>query len=422
MKANYSPGPVPKEALDYFRAKGIKPGFSHLDVWREEHASAFTVAKAMEVDLLQDIRGELDRALAEGRTFEDFKKSLAPKLQEHGWWGKGEVIDPLTGKRRLAQLGSPRRLRVIYETNMRTARAAGQWERIQRTKQSHPFLLYQLGPSREHRPEHVGFHGLLLPVDDPFWGTHMPPNGWGCKCRVRQISKVEAGRLERDGISAPEPEQEINPETGLPTGHLQRSRFPVRTKAPAIRTREWTNKRTGEVHQVPEGIDPGWDYNPGLRGRLRSSLDLAIEKLDAALTSDAVSTARQLVGGPSFEQWARDPRGDFPVGVLKAEDAALVRAKVRAVRLSPESLGKQQRAHPELMPDEYARVQDALEQGERIQEGERNLIYILEDEGYVSVVKATATGEGLFLTSLRRLSSNELKRDMELTRLRSKKR
>jgi hypothetical protein len=32
---------------------------------------------------------------------------------------------------------------------------------------------------------------------------------------------------------------------------------------PIITTREWTNRRTGEVMDVPTGIDPGWDYNPG---------------------------------------------------------------------------------------------------------------------------------------------------------------
>ena len=26
---------------------------------------------------------------------------------------------------------------------------------------------------------------------------------------------------------------------------------------------EWQNKRTGAVEQVPEGIDPGFDTNPG---------------------------------------------------------------------------------------------------------------------------------------------------------------
>ena len=67
------------------------------------------------------------------------------------------MIDPETGETREVELGSPRRLKTIYSTNMRTARAAGQWERIQRTKATHPYLLYELGPSGEHRPEHVAW-------------------------------------------------------------------------------------------------------------------------------------------------------------------------------------------------------------------------------------------------------------------------
>ncbi|MDH5524452.1 MAG: hypothetical protein OEY01_10740 [Desulfobulbaceae bacterium] len=39
----------------------------------------------------------------------------------------------------------------------------------------------------------------------------------------------------------------------------------IQTKAPRQEeTYEWIDKRTGEVHQVPKGIDPGWDYNPGM--------------------------------------------------------------------------------------------------------------------------------------------------------------
>lgn len=37
--------------------------------------------------------------------------------------------------------------------------------------------------------------------------------------------------------------------------------------------------------------------------------------------------------------------------------------------------------------------------------------------GYVLVVKATLTGEGLFITSLRRLSREEFRRDLEIKRL-----
>lgn len=163
------------------------------------------------------------------------------------------------------QLGSPRRLRVIYETNLRTARAAGQWERIQDAKDALPYLLYTLGPSREHRPEHVKWHGTLLPADDPWWNDHMPPNGWGCKCRVRPVSQREYARLQDTGVQAPP-----TAETQLPGGSRTAAKVPVQTTAPPSPTVPWENTRTGETIQVPVGIDPGWDYNPGAR---RAHLD-----------------------------------------------------------------------------------------------------------------------------------------------------
>jgi len=265
MPTPFISSPPPADALAWFRAKGLKLGFDYRDVWREEHAIAFTVAKIMQLDVLADVRTAVDQALAEGQTFRDFQKRLTPVLQEKGWWGIQEMTDPLTGEVKQVQLGSPRRLRVIYDTNLRTARAAGQWERIQRTKESLPYLLYTVGPSREHRPEHLSWHGTLLPVDDPFWRTHFTPNGWGCRCRIRQVSHWEYERLLKNGIPAPATRatQEIDPKTGLPTGRHAGARVPVSTTAPKTSLVEWTNKRTGEVQKIPRGIDPGWDYNPG---------------------------------------------------------------------------------------------------------------------------------------------------------------
>jgi len=251
-----TPGPVPKEALAFFRAKKLKPGFDYRDVWREEHATNFTVAKAMNLDVLNSIRDEVDRALADGITFREFGRSLKPRLEKLGWWGVKDRLDPVTGEVRTVQLGSPPRLRTIYQANLRTARAAGQWDRIERNRQSHPYLLYRLGPSENHRAEHVAWDGLLLPIDDPFWAAHMPPNGWGCKCHVRQVSKREYERLKATGRYL--------------------------TEAPPTRTREWINKRTGEVTRVPVGIDPGWDTNPGRVARLAQGLETATSKINAA--------------------------------------------------------------------------------------------------------------------------------------------
>ena len=123
------------------------------------------------------------------------------------------LIDPKTGKKTEAQPGSPHRLKVIDDTNLRTARAAGQWQRIEETKEVSPYLLYETVPSLKHREQHLAWAGLVLPVDDPLWHTHMPPNGWGCKCRVRPITQSQT---KRRGVShtpalTPTPAKRVSP-------------------------------------------------------------------------------------------------------------------------------------------------------------------------------------------------------------------
>lgn len=228
------PGPVPVEALQFIQNKGLKASFSWLDIWREEHAHNFTVAKAMQVDVLQSINDEVLKAIENGTTLAQFQKDLTPTLQKLGWWGRLELADPTTGEIIDAQLGSPRRLKTIYRANLRSARSAGQWHRAQRTKQALPYFKYSLGPSKVHRPEHEKWDQTILPVDHPFWDTHFTPNGWECKCRIRQISQVE---MQRKGLQI--------------------------SADPKVKLVEFVNQRSGEVVKVPEGIDPGWDTNPG---------------------------------------------------------------------------------------------------------------------------------------------------------------
>ncbi|BBV67840.1 phage protein [Klebsiella sp. STW0522-44] len=252
---------IPKEALAWLKSKKLTPGFDYRDVWRDEHSIGFTVAKLTQLDLLQDVKSVVEEALEAGQTFAQFREALKPMLVKRGWWGVQMMKDPLTQETRPVQLGSDRRLRTIYDTNMRTARSAGQWQRIERTKRAMPYLIYTLGPSREHRQEHVQWANLCLPVDDPFWKTHTGPNGWGCKCGVRQISKYEYQQLVQNGIASNV--QQLD-DGGNPTGQIRRETIPVRTEAPDIKRVKWVNKRTGEEELVPDGIDPGWDYNPGL--------------------------------------------------------------------------------------------------------------------------------------------------------------
>ena len=245
---------TPAEITNYFDQKKLVPGFSWLDVFGEEHAHAFTVAKAVETELLGAFQNTLSGAIKDGLTFEEWKKQLEPELKRLGWWGPRLVSDPSgIDPAKEVNFSSPRRLRTIFQSSMRSARAAGQWQRIQRTKRALPYILYVRTSAAEPRQEHLAFEGIILPADDPFWATHFPPNGWGCKCSVRQITAREAKSLGYDpGESGPQ-----------------------------IVWREFRNRRTGIVTRVPEGIDPGWHTNPGL-ARAKGLTDrLNLELVDA---------------------------------------------------------------------------------------------------------------------------------------------
>ncbi|OYZ03518.1 MAG: hypothetical protein B7Y42_00500 [Polaromonas sp. 28-63-22] len=222
--------------MAFFRQKGYRLGFDFRDVWQQEHQMGFTVAKAMQLDLLVEIRQFVDDALANGTTLATFQKELIPRLQARGWWGRQEAVDPLDGETKLVQLGSPRRLEVIFDTNLATAYSEGQWERIQRNRELFPFLEYVRTASINPRHTHLAYAGLVLRADDAFWQSHLPIKEWGCKCTVVQHSQR---MLDREGLAV--------------------------GKAPPEVMREVVNKRTGEVMQVPVGVDPAFHYPPGGR-------------------------------------------------------------------------------------------------------------------------------------------------------------
>jgi hypothetical protein len=299
---SFDPGPPP-EASRFFRNKGLRPSFGFEDVEPEEHAVAFAVAKMGEVDLLEAARAEVQKALDEGLPFEAFQKSWRnnPKLSE--WWGKKEMADPLTGELVEAQLGSPKRLKTIYRANLASARAAGQWERIERTKAMLPFLEYRLGPSERHRPHHEAKAGMILPVDSAFWDEWMPPNGWGCKCWVRQLTRREA---ERRGIAT----------------------------TPDIPDMKYRNPRTGSVAIVPQGIDPGWQRNPGklrlqaVEGMLKERLEAAPEAVQRAALKD-IATSWRVV------RVLQGAAGSVPVALMPDAARAAVGGPSRLIAVTP---------------------------------------------------------------------------------------
>ena len=179
---------TPEEALEFFLAKGLTRSFRWDDMLGTEHNVAFTVAKMMNRDLLDFIKKELDKVIAAGDTFDDFAEQIMPALQRAGWWGRRDVVDPLTGMVIEARLGSASRLETIFRTNLQSAYAKGQWENIQDTKDVFPYLMYDAVDDSRTRAEHAQWDGTVLPADHHFWESHYPPNGYNCRCGVIQLS------------------------------------------------------------------------------------------------------------------------------------------------------------------------------------------------------------------------------------------
>lgn len=234
----------PKDAIAFARQKGLRPAFSYLDVWTEEHSKDFTVAKVLCRDLLQDYKDELDKQQEDGMNFEAFRKAMLGHLKEHGMDGPVQVTDPDTGEVATVNLSSKRRLRTVFSTNMRQAYNQGNWQRAWATKDILPYMVYHHSDSvRFPRVEHEAWNLICLPIGHPFWKTHYPQCAWGCQCWTESVNR---SILAQRGWK-------ITADKDIPV-------FPVK---------EFVNRRTGEVSHVEQGIDPAFNYNVGtapLRG------------------------------------------------------------------------------------------------------------------------------------------------------------
>jgi nitrate reductase alpha subunit len=146
----------------------------------------------------------------------------------------------------------------------------------------------------------------------------------------------------------------------------------------------------------------------------------------AALAHQLGAVLLASVVGKNFPVWWAHPTRAFPLARLPDADAETLGARpgVRVAYLSPETAAKQRRAHPELTPAEYTQAQRVIDQARvRVLEeqttGTRDLIYVLDEppDGYVLIVKATRTGDELWVKTFYRLRRDQALRDREIRRL-----
>lgn len=217
INLNYALFLPPEKVKEYFQSKGYAFSFDWYEIWQETHNKVFTVAKAMKLDILQDIRSIVDKAISEGITYEQFLSELEPRLKAKGWWGKQIMFDN-DGRLREVQLGSPQRLQTIYYTNLNVAYSVGRYQTMIDNADNRPYWQYKAVMDRNTRLSHAALNNLVYHYKHPFWDTFFPPNDWGCRCWVRPLTKQQVEdmglKIETempDLSNYPPPEWSYNP-------------------------------------------------------------------------------------------------------------------------------------------------------------------------------------------------------------------
>ncbi|GKS96993.1 phage minor head protein [Acidovorax sp. SUPP2825] len=268
----------PEDAVAWLAGRGqLTRSFAWQDVFQDEHGHQFTISRLTRLDLLQAIHDAIVQSVQGDLSRSDWMQDVEQLLRDAGWWGTKAVTDPVDGDIKLTRFDAAR-LRLIFDTNTRQAYATGLWDRVERSKRTHPFVRYITRQDERVRASHRAWDNLALPVDDPFWLQHWPPNGWRCRCRVMSMTQRDYDK----GYTLSRPGAETDPDAPL-------VRTPIKTQAPKEVLQEYTNPRTGEVTQVPEGVDPGFAYNPGIARKqaLQQLVDGKLKGADPGLARAA---------------------------------------------------------------------------------------------------------------------------------------
>ncbi|MHC8349232.1 phage head morphogenesis protein [Pseudomonas sp. RT4P38] len=157
------------------------------------------------------------------------------------------------GTGELVQLGSARRLKTIYQTNLQSAYMAGRKASMEATAETHPYWMYIAILDGKTRSSHRAMHGQVFRHDDPIWSSIYPPNGFNCRCRVIALSEAA---VKRRGLTV------VGSEGKMFTATLETGTH----KHPGeIRTATVTGIRLKDAQgrAITFRTDPGFNHAPG---------------------------------------------------------------------------------------------------------------------------------------------------------------
>jgi hypothetical protein len=368
-----------QEQVDFFNRKLNIPTQKWDDIKGSAHDHGFMVAGAMQADLLTDFRSSLQDKITNGGGLEAFRKDFDTIVAKNGW--------EYNGSRNW-------RSKVIYLTNMRTSYAAGRWAQLTDPDMLaiRPYWRYVHSDDvLTPRPEHLAWDGLIIDAKDPWWGTHYPPNGWGCQCTVMAVAKDELNDYNK---SAPDDAPtSVDSAAGVHEGWdyapgqsaADTVRF-AESKANALLGRDEPVARLYVQRMMNNGEFDSW------HARLEAAVAVVKADNPKLPQKELIAVARKEIGD----------KGVWPVAVLSQEARKWLETEAKIISLGKDTVVKQIIRHPDIATAHYVALQGLLDTAELVvKEGENFLLYFKQGGSmYEAVIKSTTTKQALYIQSL----------------------
>ena len=87
-------------------------------------------------------------------------------------------------------------LRTEYDFAISASQNAARWNDFEKEAGDIPNLKYQTVGDDHVRASHQLLDGIIRPINDEFWNTHYPPNGWGCRCEA--VQSLSGSKITKD--------------------------------------------------------------------------------------------------------------------------------------------------------------------------------------------------------------------------------
>ncbi len=136
-----------------------------------------------------DMRSRLSRSnwiFSGMKTFHELNEAFPSLINEDGSRKPFERF--LNDVQKIDETYNRNYLRSEYNYVHASADMAAKWEQFMEDGDRY-LLQYRTAHDDRVRPEHAELEGVTLPIDDSFWASYYPPNGWNCRCTVVQVRR-----------------------------------------------------------------------------------------------------------------------------------------------------------------------------------------------------------------------------------------